>query len=473
MANDKKAVVAIAKEPTVQESVTKVFDLLGGVTNMIKRGETVILKPNAGHAEGPDTAVCTSPETLRAVIREVKKAQPSRIIVAESAAIGCDTMECFEVSGQADVAREEGVELYDIKAEKDLVNVAVRGYKSNIKRCKIPRLLLEADHIINLPIMKAHASMVFSCALKNIKGTVQDQVHSQMHQQNLTMAMMDVWWAVRPDINIVDAINVASGYSPHTPTPLEVGIIMGSYDPVALDLIACDVVGIDTNQVDYFRAADEAGLGTTDRDKIEIVGEQVKDVYKKMWIPYLGNMADRWPEYDIRCEGACSSCQALLALNMETLKALGIYEENSDKTIVVGPRNTIPDKPKDKIILHGNCTKRFADKGMWIPGCPPGESVKWHLRIFQCLPMIRSCWKQFSPMNSCKRRRILKLSEIFSLPAQYLQTGNQILWYIMRKCLMGLSEKVPASHHGMKWYVPQPTEHFLIKKNRKTRAASA
>lgn len=48
MAKDKKAVVAIAKEPTVQESVTKVFDLLGGVTNMIKRGETVILKPNAG-----------------------------------------------------------------------------------------------------------------------------------------------------------------------------------------------------------------------------------------------------------------------------------------------------------------------------------------------------------------------------------------------------------------------------------------
>ena len=31
--------------------------------------------------------------------------------------------------------------------------------------------------------------MVFSGALKNIKGVVQDQVHVQMHQQNLTMAM--------------------------------------------------------------------------------------------------------------------------------------------------------------------------------------------------------------------------------------------------------------------------------------------
>ena len=73
-------------------------------------------------------------------------------------------MECYEVSGIADVAREEGVELYDIKADKDLINVAVRGYRSNLHHVKLPRRLLEADHLINLPILKAHASMVFSCA---------------------------------------------------------------------------------------------------------------------------------------------------------------------------------------------------------------------------------------------------------------------------------------------------------------------
>ena len=33
------------------------------------------------------------------------------IIVAEAAAIGCDTMECFKVSGIQAVAEEEGVEL--------------------------------------------------------------------------------------------------------------------------------------------------------------------------------------------------------------------------------------------------------------------------------------------------------------------------------------------------------------------------
>ena len=80
---EKRSVVAIAKEidqatglADVQASVTKVFDLLGGVTKLIARGDKVVLKPNAGHAEGPETAVCTSPAVVRAVIREVKKAMP-------------------------------------------------------------------------------------------------------------------------------------------------------------------------------------------------------------------------------------------------------------------------------------------------------------------------------------------------------------------------------------------------------------
>ena len=93
----KKSLVALVKGTDIQENVTKVFDLMGGVENVIRKGSTVVLKPNAGHAEPPETSVCTNPEVVRAVIREVKKANPKRIIVAEAAAIGCDTEECFPV----------------------------------------------------------------------------------------------------------------------------------------------------------------------------------------------------------------------------------------------------------------------------------------------------------------------------------------------------------------------------------------
>ena len=373
----KNSTVALAHGMDVQENVTRVFDMLGGVTNLIKPNTTVILKPNAGHAAPPEFAVCTHPETVRAVIREVRKANPKRIVIAESAAVGCDTMECYEACGIAKMAAEEGVELYDIKREKDLINVAVRDYRSNISHVKLPRLLLEAEHIINLPILKAHASMVFSGALKNIKGVVQDQVHTTMHRQNLTMAMMDVWSVCRPDLNIMDVMSAASGYSPHTPTPIELDCVMGSKDPVALDRIACELVGIDPDGVSYFKVADEVGLGTTNPDNIEVVGDKLADCSKKMWVPYLEDIRNRWPEYDVHCDGACSSCQALLTLNMETLKAIGIYDENKGMTVVAGCDNKLdPNTPDKQIILHGNCTRRHLKEhpdAYFLPGCPPGE----------------------------------------------------------------------------------------------------
>lgn len=373
----KKSLVALVKGEDIQANVTRVFDLMGGVKNVIRPRTTVVLKPNAGHAEPPETSVCTNPEVVRAVIREVKKAEPKKIIIAEAAAIGCDTEECFRVSGIAAVAEEEGVELRDIKRDKDLVNVAVRDYRSNIDHLMLPRFLLEADHLINLPILKAHASMVFSGALKNIKGVVQDKVHMQMHQQNLTMAMMDVWSACRADINIMDAMHAASGYSPHMPVPIDTNMILGSKDPVAIDRVACEVTGIDTSMVDYFRVAEETGLGNYDMEQIEVVGDSIKDCFMKMWIPYIGDMSARWPEYNVMCQGACSSCQALLAINMEELKAVDEYEKNKGMTIVIGGKNQIPaGTPDDQIVLHGNCTKKYLKDhpgAYWILGCPPNE----------------------------------------------------------------------------------------------------
>ncbi len=373
----KKSLVALAKSDDIQANVTRVFDLMGGVQNVIRKGTTVVLKPNAGHAEPPETSVCTNPEVVRAVIREVKKAEPKRIIIAEAAAIGCDTLECFKVSGIQAVAEEEGVELIDIKRDKDLVKVAVRGFRSNIDSVKLPRFLLEADHLINLPILKAHASMVFSGALKNIKGVVQDKVHMDMHKQNLTMAMMDVWSVCRADINIMDAHRAASGYSPHMPVPIETHMILGSKDPVAIDRVACEVTGIDTSSVDYFKVAEETGLGKYAMEDIEVVGDSIEDCFMKMWIPYIGDMSTRWPEYDVRCEGGCSSCQALLAINMEELKAVNAYDENAGMTVVIGGLNDIPaDIPDEKIVLHGNCTKKYLKQhpnAYHILGCPPNE----------------------------------------------------------------------------------------------------
>lgn len=372
-----KSIVAIAKDPSVQVMVDQVFKLLGGTDNLIKKGSTVVLKPNAGHLGGPETSIDTNPEVVRAVIRTVKSAGARRVIVAEAAAIGCNTMECLEACGIAAVAREEGAELLDIKSEPDVITMPIRDAQSNIKKLKVPRVILEAEHIINMPILKSHASMVFTGALKNIKGVVDDQVHYLMHQGNLALAMMDIWTVIKCDLSIIDMVRPGGGFGPHSLVPMDFGCIVGSKDPVAADATACRMVGLDINLVAYFQAAKERGIGNSEEDQIVIKGKTIEEVYQKMWFPYLAGF-DTWPEYNILKENSCSSCQSLVALTMEKLKALGEYDKNAGMTIVLGAKKSLPEgTDPQKTVLVGNCTKPLYNKGLGYHcvGCPPTEPI--------------------------------------------------------------------------------------------------
>jgi uncharacterized protein (DUF362 family) len=371
-----KSLVAIAKDLDPEKMVAEVFALLGGTENLVRPRSTVVLKPNAGHPAAAETSVNTSPEFGAAVINEVKKAKPKEIIVAEAAAIGCDSLHVLDVSGIGAAAEAAGARLIDIKREKDLINIPIRDARSDIKKVKLPRFLLEAEHLFNLPIFKSHASMVFTCALKNMKGVVQDLTHQQMHMTDLAAAMMDVWSVIRADLTIADLIHPAEGFGPHTTIPVDFGCVVGSKDPVALDATACRMVGLGIDNVQYFSAAAERNLGNFKEEDIEVVGKTIDEVKKDLWFPYIAGF-ETWPEYNFYTSGACSSCESLVAFTMEKLKALGEYDKNAGCHVVVGPKrdDEMPQgvDPND-VILIGDCVKRFRGEGRhWSAGCPPLE----------------------------------------------------------------------------------------------------
>jgi hypothetical protein len=62
---------------------------------------------------------------------------------------------------------------------------------------------------------------------------------------------------------------------------------------------------------------------------------------------------------------------------METMKAIGEYDNCSDLVVVAGSKNEIPaDVDDKKLVLHGNCTRRHLKDhpdAMFIFGCPPAE----------------------------------------------------------------------------------------------------
>jgi uncharacterized protein (DUF362 family) len=371
-----KSVVSIVKGTEPEKMVEEALALLGGVKTLIKPNSIVVVKPNSGHPIPPETSANTSPAMIKAIIKILRKAEPKEIILAEASAIGCDTLESLEVTGIGKAAKEAGIDkIIDIKREKDLIKIPIRDARSAITSVLLPRFLVEADHIVNVPIFKSHASMVFTCALKNIKGVVQDKIHYQMHQTDLAAAMMDLWSVIKADLNIVDMIRPAEGFGPHSTTPIDFGCVVAGKDPVAVDSTICRMIGLDINKVAYFEPARARGLGNFDAKSIEVRGNKIKEVFKKLWLPYLEGFK-AWPEYNLYLEGSCSSCQGLLAMTMEKLKALGEYQKNSGISIIMGRKKELPKGLKlgKDVILIGDCLKKY--RGLGSPfsgGCPPAE----------------------------------------------------------------------------------------------------
>ncbi|MBN2027751.1 MAG: DUF362 domain-containing protein, partial [Actinobacteria bacterium] len=323
-------------------------------------------------------------------IKALRKGKPGKIILAEASAIGCDTMECLEASGIKKAAEEAGVDrIIDIKSENDLVDVPIPDARSEIKEVKLPRFLVDADFVVNLPIFKSHVSMVFSCALKNIKGVVQDIVHGLMHFTDLAAAMMDLWSVIEVDLSIADLIHPMEGFGPHCGTPVDFGCVVASTDPVALDATACRMVGLDISKVDYFEAAAARGAGNIEESSIEIRGNAIEEVHKPIYLPYLDGFG-AWPEYDFYTDNACSTCQGLIAYTMVRMQALGEYDKNAGAQIVIGRKKGIPEglRPGKDLILVGDCLKPLKKKiekaggeCVFAIGCPPLEPFPyWALR---------------------------------------------------------------------------------------------
>jgi len=83
---------------------------------------------------------------------------------------------------------------------------------------------------------------------------------------------------VQPDLTVMDAVLGMEGNGPSNGTPKQINAILASIDPVALDAVACKMVGIDPFMVPSTRLAHEQGMGNGDISNINIVGESLADM---------------------------------------------------------------------------------------------------------------------------------------------------------------------------------------------------
>jgi uncharacterized protein (DUF362 family)/Pyruvate/2-oxoacid:ferredoxin oxidoreductase delta subunit len=277
-------------------AVKQAVDLLGGMHTFVKPGERVLIKPNLLKGKAPEAAVTTHPEIVRAVIRLVREAG-GEPMVGDSPGMG-DLRKVSEKAGILDVVNEEGATLVELDEA-----VLVRN-KGRFQRFEIARAAYEADAIINLPKLKTHGMTTLTGAVKNLFGCVPGKRKVQWHfntgvNHELFATMLNELCALlKPRLTIMDAVIGMEGNGPGSGEPRPIGVVIAGREPVSVDVVSSNVLGVSPEKLPLIRAAAAAGYGETQPDRIRIFGESIASVaIKHFRLPPQEHLEWRLPEW--------------------------------------------------------------------------------------------------------------------------------------------------------------------------------
>lgn len=257
---------------TVKAAMKKGFDLLGGAGRFARHGEKILLKVNLLLGEPPERCVTTHPAVLIAA-GELLKQTGARIFYGDSPSFS-STQAAARKAGMTAAAKEAGIELADFgKGEP----VSFAGGRQN-KNFVISKPVLESDGVISLPKLKTHAFQKFTGCIKNqfgcVPGILKAEFHVKLPNANdFAKMLVDLDCLVRPRLYIMDGVYAMEGNGPSGGTPRKTGLLLFSADPVALDATACRLLNCDPALVPTTKFGQEAGRGTYEPDKIELLGD--------------------------------------------------------------------------------------------------------------------------------------------------------------------------------------------------------
>jgi uncharacterized protein (DUF362 family)/Pyruvate/2-oxoacid:ferredoxin oxidoreductase delta subunit len=272
------ALVACASydEPLVAAAVRRAVDLLGGAGAFVKPGETILLKPNVLIGSSPDKCVSTHPAVFRAAIQLFKETGDSLTCGDSSAAGG--TAFNMRLAGLKQVADELGVPLADFAHGRSVSHPAALLYH----RFRIANGVLAADGLVSLCKMKTHGLTRMTGAVKNqfgcIPGFTKGQQHARLPDpRDFATMLVDLNTLLKPRLYIMDGVMAMEGNGPRSGNPRQMGLILASADPVALDATAARLVALDPSFVPTADPGERSGLGTYHEENIEIVGDRLED----------------------------------------------------------------------------------------------------------------------------------------------------------------------------------------------------
>ena len=210
---------------------------VGGIDSIIRKGETVLIKPNLAFQAPPESFSVVDPRVIEALVAYLKEnSKAKEIWVGDNPSLGQHVgraRPAFEDSGMRAAAERGGADRVIFFDEEKLVDVEIKGAKL-YRHAKIFKPLLDADRVINLPKMKTHLAGTVTLGVKNWQGIIPN-VHpsgeqQDVHRLDLGQKCADLLRVRQADLTLVDAIIAMEGQGPHAGSPVEMNLFIAG-DP--------------------------------------------------------------------------------------------------------------------------------------------------------------------------------------------------------------------------------------------------
>jgi len=368
-----KSTVSIIKCPSYDEekvlqALRKSIDLIGGIENFVRKGNRVLLKPNLLYGKAPEKAVTTHPSIIKGMIQIVREAGGIPFI-GDSPSIG-SSKRAAEKAGIKKVADEMECPLVEFDRP---IHPPKEG--KFFKQLEIDRTVFESDVIINLPKWKTHGMMLLTLGVKNLFGCVPGPKKALWHlkagedRKAFAQMLVDLYQVIQPSLTILDGVLGMDGNGPNSGHPIALGLILASRDPLSLDQIVCDLLGISRESLPTNQVAFEEGLA---KDGINVVGERVEEVrIPRFRLPTPSEPAWNLPGFLRRAlrnaltskpvvdEGKCLFC---------------------NQCVEICPPKALEKKERGMVFDYGKCIRCFCCQEV----CPEGAIIikpGWALKL--------------------------------------------------------------------------------------------
>jgi uncharacterized protein (DUF362 family) len=347
----------------------------------LKESDKVLLKPNVVWGGGgtnkiPKFGFITTSRIVEDIIQLLLQHGCRNISIGEGTTedkeLGSDTLKGYKWSGIAKVARKYGVKLIDFNKQP------YKEFELGGTKVEISNAALEADFLIDIPVLKTHEMAKVSLGLKNLKGCLSMQSKRKFHQTDLEHMIALLNTQVKPKLTIIDGIYAMERGPTAWGMAHRMNLIIAGRDNLSCDVVGSTILGIEPSSVEHLKEFSSLTNRSLDINLIDIRGESIADISRKMeWETDFEDIFRRVKISGILfqnpgkhyCTGCVVHIQGILSLFCKDNMGM-----NFDSIEICAGGEVKPKKESKKVFLMGNCSilaNKEVKDAFRLKGCPP------------------------------------------------------------------------------------------------------